>query len=155
MISINSPDSSAIIVQNNKMFAELKSLNLPLKEYAITGSGPMGIRGLRKIADIDIIVTMDLWNTLSLKYRMVDDGLTNKIEISNNIDAFNKDSFYSIIKSASDPKFEERIKTAELIQGLPFESLDFVIYFKRKMNRDKDIKDIKAIECWLLEHNNK
>ena len=38
--------------QNAQKFEQFKKLNLPLGEYAITGSGPMGIRNLKAIGDI-------------------------------------------------------------------------------------------------------
>lgn len=47
------------------------------------------------------------------------------------------------------PSIAERIAAAEMIDGLPFESLEHVLYYKRKMARDKDLKDVLAIEAWL------
>lgn len=42
---------------NRDKFDKLTRLNLPINQYAITGSGPMGARGLKDIGDIDIIVS--------------------------------------------------------------------------------------------------
>lgn len=52
-----------------KFEEELKKLNLPLGKYAIFGSGPLAIRGLRENNDIDIIVTDELWQNLTKKYK--------------------------------------------------------------------------------------
>lgn len=41
---------------NKDLFENFRKLNLPLGKYAIFGSGPMAIRGLRKSADIDLVV---------------------------------------------------------------------------------------------------
>ena len=40
------------------------------------------------------------------------------------------------------------ISRAEIIEGLPFLSLSDVLYFKRKMNRSKDLEDIRLIKEW-------
>ena len=47
-----------------KYLDELAKLGLPKYQFAIFGSGPMGIRGLRECDDLDIIVKPDLWNKL-------------------------------------------------------------------------------------------
>ncbi len=43
---------------NKELFKKVKNLNLPIGDYALFGSAPMGIRGLRECHDIDIIVTV-------------------------------------------------------------------------------------------------
>jgi len=45
---------------NQKLFDIVRKLNLPLDKYAITSSGPIGVRNLRKINDVDIICTDEL-----------------------------------------------------------------------------------------------
>jgi len=44
-----------VIKNNQEKFLAVRDLKLPIKQYAITGSGPLGIRKLKKIDDIDII----------------------------------------------------------------------------------------------------
>lgn len=44
----------------------------------------------------------------------------------------------------------ERIAEAEIIEGLPFDSLENVLLYKRKQNRDKDLHDIQLIESHLI-----
>ena len=59
-------------IQNRKAFLEkleeLKCLNLPSGEYAIIGSGPMAIRGLREANDIDVVVKKTLWLELLKRF---------------------------------------------------------------------------------------
>ena len=57
-----------IIIENKQKFDLVKSLNLPIGHYAITSSGPLGIRGIRLINDIDLVVDNELWQTLKKKY---------------------------------------------------------------------------------------
>lgn len=47
---------------------ELRSLNLPEGKFAIFGSGPIAVRGIRESEDLDIIVKQDLWDFLAEKY---------------------------------------------------------------------------------------
>ena len=43
------------------------------------------------------------------------------------------------------------INNAEIIDGLPFVKLDYVLEWKKKFGREKDLKDIKTIEKFLME----
>ena len=46
---------------NNNLFKQVRDLKLPAGKFVIFGSGPMGIRGLRKCEDIDIVVASDVF----------------------------------------------------------------------------------------------
>jgi len=139
-----------IIKNNSPKFAAIRTLNLPMGQYAITGSGTLGIRNLRAIGDIDIIVTPELWNALEKKYGVTDEDQVKKIVFPDGIvEAFGEHSFYTEKKDETTPTMSDRIAQAEVIEGLPFESLEHVLYYKRKMNRDKDKQDIKIIESLI------
>ena len=138
---------------NSAKFEALKKHNLPADQYAITGSGPLGIRNLREIGDIDIIVTQKLWDELAEKYGVTVTDAVNKIVFAgDNIEAFrnyHQGPLNAEQKFHDAPSIAERIAAAEIIDGLPFESLKHFLYYKRKMARDKDLKDVLAIETWL------
>ncbi|MBA3721941.1 MAG: beta-lactamase family protein [Parachlamydiaceae bacterium] len=129
-------------------------MNLPLGQYAISGSGSLGICNLRVIGDVDIIVTIGLWNTLAIKLCITEDAGIKKIVFPDGIvEALYEDSF--IHENNNDvPTIAERIAAAEIIDGLPFESLEHVLYFKRKMGREKDMKDIQIIESFQKKQKN-
>ena len=132
---------------NQEKFAAVKKLGLPTGKYAITGSGALGIRNLREIGDIDIIVTPELWDALVVKYGVTDEKGVKKIVFPHGIvEALGESSFYTEKKDHDVPTMSERIANAEIIEGLPFESLEHVLYFKRKMKREKDLNDIALIE---------
>ncbi len=142
-----------IIKKNKLKLALLNKYNLSSGQYAIGGSGPLGIRGIREIHDIDILVSDDLRDILIKKYGMVDDGKMKKIVFpSDDIEAFWEGSFYTQKNDPQDPKVKDIISRADIIDGLPFESLNDSIYFKRKMGRTKDVEDIKLMEKWKSEH---
>ena len=139
-----------IFESNWQKFEELRNLDLPIGHYAIISSGPLGIRNLREIGDVDIIVTPELWDTLSSKYGIRDEEGVKKIKFPEaDIEAFTEGSFYSRPKSANEPTITERISKADIIEDLPFESLEHVLYFKKLLKRDKDLRDIDLIEGWL------
>lgn len=137
-------NESDILKANQPKFDAIRALNLPIDEYAITGSGPLGIRGMRMIHDIDIIVTENLWDILAKQYAIVNEKGFDKIVFPDGIvEAFGFNSFYA---DENAPTISSRIEDAEVIDGLPFETLEDVLYFKRKMAREKDLKDIDLID---------
>ncbi len=46
------------------LLEELKKLNFPAENFAIFGSGPMAVRGIRDVNDLDIIVKDSIWAEL-------------------------------------------------------------------------------------------
>jgi predicted transcriptional regulator YdeE len=136
-----------IVLANQQKFADMKNLNLPLDQYVITGSGALGIRNLRKIGDIDILVTSKLWDSLAEKYGIIDENNVKKIVFPGGcIEVLYENSFYTPEKNDHAPTLEDRIACADIIEGLPFESLENVLFYKRKMGREKDLNDIFLIE---------
>ncbi len=134
---------------NSRRFQTLKDLNLPIGHFAVTGSGPLGVRNLREIGDIDVIVSQELWNTLSALYGVITTNNVEKIVIpGKDIEAFHEGSFNADIIPGA-PTVAERITEAEVIDGIPFESLEHVLFYKRHMGRDKDLKDIEKINRLL------
>lgn len=127
---------------NQQKFAAVRKWGLPIGQYAITGSGAMGIRNLREIGDIDIIVSPELWKILAAKYGITDHKGVKKVIFPDGIVEALGESSYS---EKEGPTIAERIAQAEIIEGLPFELLEHVLYFKRKRGREKDLRDIQII----------
>ena len=148
-LSENLQKMDAMLQKNRQKFAAIKELDLPIGQYAITGSGTLGIRNLREIGDIDIIVTAELWNVLTAKYGVTDEAGVKKIVFPDGIvEALGECSFDAEKKDPDAPTIADRIANAEIIEGLPFESLEHVLYYKRKMGREKDVRDVLIIEEW-------
>jgi len=134
--------------KNKKLFQALKDLRLPPGEYAIFGSGPMGIRNLREMHDIDIIVTEKLFNEYADKagwdvkniYENNDcfKGLNNR---AINIEIW-KDWY-------TDWDVKKMIQEADIIDDMPFVKLDYLIKWKKFFARQKDVKDVELIEKFL------
>lgn len=125
----------------DQLLSELKKLNLPQKEYAIFGSGPLAIRKIREINDLDIIVKPELWKKLAAQYPAEDDQVIHLmlIEIFKDWRPWFKD-------------VHQLIDSAEIIHHFPFVKLEYILKWKKMMNRKKDQKDILLIEKFLKKN---
>jgi len=131
-------------MNNKELFQKVKELKLPIGEYALFGSAPLGIRELKNCHDIDIIATENLWKEYSNKkdwqIKEMADG--NKYLCNNEIELW-KDW------GPGNWDIKQLIKEAEIIDGLPFVKLEKVLEWKRLNHREKDLKDIEIIENFL------
>ncbi len=128
-----------------KLLLELEKLNLPKDKFAITSSGPLGIRHIREINDLDIIVYPDFWDKLSEKYIIVKENDFESIYIGN-IQILGKGSWFT------DPQFGNPvsdINNADVIEGYRWVQLDKILEIKKQKTRPKDIEDVKLIEEYL------
>lgn len=117
---------------------ELDALGLPKDEFAISGSGPLAIRGIRRAQDIDLLVTKRLWEDLLKTYPLYNEKYIKigDIEIGHDFEALLD-------------RLADIMKTAEKKEGYPFLSLEDTIFWKRAMNREKDLFDIALIQEYL------
>ena len=116
---------------------KLNKLNLPNSQYAIFGSGPMAIRGIRESNDFDIIVKKELWDRLIKQY-------SAKIDKPDCIEIGNIEIYKTWLELTA--QIDEMIDSADIIAGFPFVKLEFVVSWKRSMGREKDIRDLELIE---------
>ncbi|MDZ7611671.1 MAG: hypothetical protein U5L10_02815 [Candidatus Moranbacteria bacterium] len=113
---------------------------MPEDQYAVYGSGPMAVRGIREASDLDLMVKDEFYEELKNKYKEEAKG---KIKLEQGkIEIF--PAWNSLVDNP-----EEVISRAELIKGFKFIKLGDLIDWKRKMGRDKDFKDIRLIENFL------
>lgn len=127
-----------------QLFDELRRLELPTGQYAVFGSGPMGVRGLREIGDVDVIASPALFAKLATKYSAEDHehGL-HKIQIGR-VEIL--DGWYPKVGEV-----DELIASAEIIEGLQFVQLDKVLAWKQAYGRAKDEKDIQLLRAELTK----
>ena len=133
-----------LIVYNKamKLLEELGKLNLPKNLFAIFGSGPLAARNLREANDLDIIVKDDLWNSLIQKYKLTEKG---SIKIGE-IEIF-KDWLPWIENK------DDLINSADFIDGYKYVKLEYVLKWKKALNRDKDKIDIELINRYMETSN--
>ncbi|MBD3303645.1 hypothetical protein GF343_00725 [Candidatus Woesearchaeota archaeon] len=122
-----------------KFLEELKKLNFPTDQYAVFGSGPLAIRGLRENEDIEILVKPELWEKLAKNHKLARDDLISigNVHIFKHWEPWLKNR-------------DELIDTADIIDGIRFVKLEHVLDWKEKMGREKDKKDIELIEEYLM-----
>jgi hypothetical protein len=131
----------------NNLLEELKLLELPEDSYVIVGSGPLGIRNIREVKDLDILVNDNLWNKLASKYGIISKDGNKVIKVSDDIEVLGNETFPSSL--LDDPSVEDQIVSAELINGHPFQSISHFQYFKKMGKRQKDLDDIKLLQDWV------
>ncbi|MBU4284949.1 hypothetical protein KKF60_00065 [Patescibacteria group bacterium] len=129
-----------------ELFKKLKEFNLQKWKFAIFGSGPMGIIGIREIEDLDVIVAEDIFNDFS---KRPDFELGKK---ESGIEYLEKNGieFYKNWHPG-DWDINKLIQEAEIIDDLPFVKLEEVLKWKKLYNREKDKKDIELIENYLSQ----
>jgi hypothetical protein len=134
---------------NSDIFSQVKSLNLPLGEYAVIGSGVMSAYDIRKHEDIDLVVTQDLYKELKNR------GWQSK-QIKPDFEVIVLDTAEASPKMITldnyQPSVELLIKKADIINGIAFTKLTDVLDLKRALGRDKDIHDILLIEDFLEKY---
>ena len=132
-----------------KYLDELSNLHLPKKKYVIFGSGPLAIRNIRENSDLDILVTCDLWDELAKKYT-----ITKKNERPDSIYIGNVQILKINYKNWGQkfPDMNILIKDSEIINGVPFTKLEYLLICKKLMDGEKHLKDISLIEKLLKEN---
>lgn len=115
---------------------ELRSLDFPVDDYAIFGSGPMAVRGIRTNKDIDIVVSNEIWSRFSKE-----NTGTNKI----------KKGHVEICKDWK-PYFSDNsvlISSSELIGDFRYVKLPYVLEWKEHSKNIKDREDVLLIKEYL------
>lgn len=129
------------------IFDQVRGLSLPAGSFAIFGSGPLVVRGIRDSEDADVIVTEDVFKELAK------DPLWDSIELRDHYTSLKKkglEIYHTWAPGAWD--VDELIKTAEMIDGMPFVRLDSVVEWKKLRGDDKDVIDLALIEEYRKTH---
>lgn len=128
-------------------FDHVRQLNLPAGQFAVFGSGPLVVRGMRDSDDIDLIVTEELFKQLA------QDENWDKVELRDHHQSLRKgdlEIFHTWAPGAWD--VADLIRNAEMIDGLPFVRLDAVVEWKQLRNEVKDREDLALIEEYRKTH---
>lgn len=130
---------------------KVKALNFPNNEYVVVGSGILEAKGIRETNDIDIVVSPDLfekckahsWEQVPWTYEKIGQIYLRKAEYELYLDVNCKDF---------NPTLSELLERAEIIEGIPFASLEDTSNFKRAYGKPKHLRDIELIEQYRKEH---
>jgi len=124
---------------------DLAELNLPSGKYMVMGSGILDALDIRPAADVDLVVSDDVYSHLretGWHDRVASNGSTG-IE-QGVFQAYNRWSDETVIKT-----LDELLVDAEWVNGVPFNSLAKLSLYKVRRGREKDLADLELINRYL------
>jgi hypothetical protein len=120
----------------------LRSLQLPANDYAIFGSGPLVVRGVIETAnDLDVLCRGAAWEAVCTLAPPKWDPKWSVELVSLYDDRLTFGTRWAI----GEVDVDELIDSAEMIEGLPFARLAYVIEYKKRSARPKDIEHLEAL----------
>lgn len=135
-------------LEDHELFRKLLSLQLTKGDYAVFGSGPMYIHGLRySIHDLDLIARGRAWEEAIWmgKPSVTEKGKGNRILL------FGGDIEIFDAWAPGEWDINDLIDNAEVFEGMRFVRLEYVLEWKKMMGREKDMIDIHRIESYYKE----
>lgn len=138
----------AMKIPDHPLFEVLRELDFPVGQYAIFGSGPMWVRGIRESDDLDLVARGEAWE------RAKANGIVGVKEYSGLQYAHFSDGRIEVYDGWYPGKWDidDLIETAEVIDGIPFVRLESVVEWKKIMGREKDAKDLALIQEYLSKN---
>lgn len=123
--------------------AEISSLELPPRSYMIVGSGILNALGIRESNDIDLLVSGSVFLTLQEQGWQIE---------SRGDDTFKATSgSFDCMTDWYGQDVATMLENAQYIEDIPYMSLEDVYNWKQKLQRPKDILDLKLIENYTKE----
>ncbi|MCI9585103.1 MAG: hypothetical protein HFH45_00460 [Bacilli bacterium] len=128
-------------MNKDEIISILRKYNFNTNDYIVLSTGAMVIHGIKETAhDIDLAVSSKFYNELIktydcecyLEYQI--NGKSMKV-YSFDVFDFGEDYFDT--------------SSINLIDGIPVQSINSILKFKKSLNREKDIKDIQLIEEYI------
>lgn len=128
------------------MIEEYKKLRLPVGEYVIVGSSVLELHGIRKSrGDVDFVVSPKLYRELKRKGWKRKWFFTGFLQCKA-LQSGELEAYSNMHRGAFNPKTEDVIARADIVDGLSYASLEDLTGLKRGIGREKDLNDIKLIE---------
>jgi len=136
----------------------VKDLNFPFGSYVVVG-GAMEARGIRRANDIDIVATSDLFGDLQQNGWQLCrcDICRGKAERGEGERVLKKSGLHAQVFSSYsvgqvyEADTDELIKSADVIDGVPYVKLTDLLKWKRAAGRSKDVKDVSLLEAYLRD----
>lgn len=136
------------------IFQEIRNLNFPLGSYVVVGSGSLEAHGIREARDLDIVVTPELydrcelegwdkqWHNTGQRYVLHKHAHNIEVEVYLDVNCGNVQ-----------PTTPELIERADIIDDIPFVSLEDLLAFKKCYGRPQDKPDVQKIEAQLAKQS--
>ena len=144
---VEAPEEATKRRRLTNLFELLRSLDLPLGDYAIFGSGPLIVRGtIEGTNDLDIIARGATWDHVQ------EIGHVAEFEGGNlRVDMFDERLTFGATWKYGSFDLDQLIDTAEIIDGLPFVRLEHVVTYKQAAGRPKDVEHLRQLAEQELE----
>lgn len=130
--------------------AKIRELGLTLGSYIVIGGSGLAVRGIRESSDIDMVVTPELFRELQDKGWPIDEPFKqkwNRVRLKR--EPFEIFTDIYLERSKQFIHADQLIKSAELIEDLPFLTIRDILFYKTDNPRQKDIVDIALIADYL------
>jgi hypothetical protein len=127
---------------------KVKKLGLPLGQYVVVSSGTLDALGIRPANDIDLTVLSELHEALRMSGEWKEENRYGKMFLIQEGIEINPDISWDAYPTST----EEVIRTALVIDGVPFMNLDELRKFKTALGREKDFADIVLMDMYLASN---
>ncbi len=108
----------------------------------------MAAAGIREANDIDLLVSEEIFQKLKeTGWKELDKGPNDVPLVYGVFEAHEKSWSFS----SHDPSLKELLATANVVDGVPFASLEEVRRWKVTSGREKDLVDIRLIDEYLAK----
>ncbi|MES3005450.1 MAG: hypothetical protein V4664_00725 [Patescibacteria group bacterium] len=130
---------------------EVKSLNFPIDQFIIVGSSILSIKGIRPTYDLDIVVSQELFD------RCKGEGWEEKEwtwPVGNKKGWLKSGIVELTLECVTDKEvfdLQSLITEADVIEGINFMGLRWLLNFKKWHGRPKDLEDIILIKNYLRD----
>ena len=131
------------------IFTKIKELGFPPDQYIVVGSGILAAKGIRKTNDLDIVVTPKLFDKCKSEGWEVLPWTKESIPGKNWLKRDEVEVYVQLSRKSGGISACELLENAEIIEDVPFVTLESLIDFKREYGRPKDFEDIRLIEEYL------
>jgi len=116
---------------------KIQELNLPYGSFFVVGSGILNALGIRESGDIDMIVSDSVYQKFEA------DGWQQGSWPGQTV--LQRDEF-ELGRWWDGKTVDELLKTAQVVDGIPYLNLDDVYTWKNAKGREKDLRDLKLID---------
>ena len=130
-----------------EIITKVKNLNLPKDSYIVFGSCPLTIHGIREARDIDLLVSKEILIKLKkIGWQKLNKGLNDKPFVYDVFEAHDNWDF-----SSYSPTLKHLLLGAEMVENIPFASLEEVRKWKLAWGRKQDLADVSLIDKYFLK----
>jgi hypothetical protein len=124
------------------VFRLLQTLNLPIADHAVFGSGPLIVRGIVEATnDVDVLCRDEAW---SMVCEMAAPQLLGGYGV-HVVELFDGVITCGTEWAIGEFDTDVLIDTAELIEGIPFVRMQHVVAYKRIAGRPKDVEHLRLL----------